>query len=422
MSEPTTKPSSRLRSFFCWETLRYLGPAFLVSVGYMDPGNWATDLEAGARFGYRLLWVLLLSNAMAIFLQCLSAKLGIATGLDLAQQCRKQYGRKVSIGLWITAEIAMMATDLAEFLGAALGIYLLLHIPLLPAVLITTLDVFLILYLQHFGYRVIEVVIFFFVNVIGFAYVVEIYLAHPQWGELAAGVVLPRIGPESIYVAIGMVGATVMPHNLYLHSALVQYRRKPNDVEHNRSEVRYAYTDSAVALNIAWLVNSAILIMAAAVFFGKPDIPVSIESAHKTLGHILGPAAGFCFALALLASGLSSSTTGTLAGQVVMEGFLTLRIRPWARRLITRLIVVIPVIIAIGVGANPLSLLVFSQVLLSFQLPFAIIPLIQFTRRRDIMGRFVNRPLATALAWVVAAVVIALNAYLLYTTVVGLFR
>ena len=369
----------------------------------MDPGNWATDLEAGARFNYDLLWVLLLSNLMAIFLQCLSAKLGIATGLDLAQQCRKQYGRKAGIGLWVTAEIAMMATDLAEFLGAAIGIYLLLHIPLLPAVLITTLDVFFILYLQHFGYRVVEVVIFFFINIIGFGYVFEICMAHPHWGALAQGMVLPRIGSESIYVAIGMVGATVMPHNLYLHSALVQHRRKPRDVEHNRTEVRYAYADSLVALNIAWLVNSAIVVMAAAVFFQGGKHVASIEEAHHTLVPILGPAAGFFFALALLASGLASSTTGTLAGQVVMEGFLNLRIRPWARRLVTRVIVIIPVIAAIAVGAKPLSLLVFSQVLLSFQLPFA------------------NKPLTTVLAWTVAGIIIALNAYLLFTTVAGLF-
>lgn len=394
----------------------FFGPAFIISVGYMDPGNWATDLEGGSRFAYRLLWVLLVSNMMAILLQILSAKLGIATGRDLAEMCRERYPRPLALGLWATAEIAMVATDLAEFLGSALGIHLLFGIPLLPATFITGLDVLLLLAIQRWGYRGLEYIIIGMVSVVGWAYVIELFMAKPDLTEIARGLFVPHIDGKSIYVAIGMLGATVMPHNIYLHSALVQTRAKPGDAEHNRKVFKFAIADSVVALNAAFFVNAAILIMAAAVFARNGIAVASIEEAHATLTPLLGPLASLVFAIALLASGLSSSTTGTLAGQVVMEGFLHIRWKPWIRRLVTRGITMVPAVIAIAVGADPLKILVFSQVALSFQLPFAIIPLLHFTRDRKLMGEYVNRPLTNVLAVLVTAVILGLNGYLIYAT------
>jgi len=418
------KVSARtIRSGRWREVLPYLGPAFLVSVGYMDPGNWGTDIEGGARFNYQLLWVLLLSNLMAILLQSMSAKLGIVTGRNLAENCRERFSRPVSFFLWGTAEVAMIGTDLAEFLGSAIGIHLLFGLPLLTAVLITGLDVFVILWLQRYGHRVVEFIIIGFVAVVGWCYIVEIFLAKPEWNLIAYHLVVPHIDSASIYVAIGMLGATVMPHNIYLHSELIQSRVLANRHEpgFRKKLFRFAVVDSTLALNMALLVNAAILIMSAAVFYRNGVQVASIEEAHTTLVPLLGPVAAFAFALALLCSGISSSVTGTMAGQVVMEGFLNLRIRPWLRRLVTRLIVMVPAVIAIAAGVEPLKILVLSQVTLSFQLPFAIIPLIIFTKKQEIMGEYANRPLTTFLAVAVAAGIIFLNVLLLYQAFGGTF-
>lgn len=411
-----------VRSVVNRDLIRYLGPAFLVSVGYMDPGNWATDIDGGARFGYSLLWVILLSNLMAILLQTLSAKLGIATGRDLAQNCRDAFSPPVSLFLWFTAEIAMIATDLAEFLGSAIAIYLLFHINLFAATLITGFDVLLILSIQRYRFRLLEYVTIAFVTTIGLCYVAELFTANPQWNIIPYHVVVPRLTSESIFVAIGILGATVMPHNLYLHSNIIRTRlRNHPTLQDKRRVLRFAAMDSVIALNAAWFINSAILIMSAGAFFTRGLGVASIEEAHTTLEILFGGVSAFVFALALLASGISSSTTGTMAGQIVMEGFLDIRIRPWLRRLILRLIVMIPAVIAIAMNVNPLHLLVLSQVCLSFQLPFAVIPLIKFTKDKKIMGGLANRPVTTVLATVCAAVIIFLNVLLLYKTFGGEF-
>ena len=386
----------------------YLGPAFLVSVGYMDPGNWATDLEGGARFGYSLLWVLLLSNLAALLLQHLSAKLGLATGLTYPQLCRARLRRPLVLFLWFTAELAAMATDLAEFLGAALGFYLLLKIPLFPAALLTAVVVFAILALYRFGYRAVEFVVIGLVAVIGLSYVFEVWLVQPAWAEVARGVVTPRLDGDSLIIAMGMLGATVMPHNLYLHSGVILSRRHP-DPARNTHVARAALIDSVLALNLAWLVNSAIVVMAAAAFFSR-DLPIdAIEDAHQTLAPLVGEHAAAVFAVALLAAGLSSSTTATLAGQIIIEGFLNIRFGLFLRRLIT----VIPALAVIAAGLDTYWILILSQVALSVQLPFAIIPLIWLTSRRSIMGAHANARLTTALAAVAAAVIVGLNVLLL---------
>jgi len=400
--------------------LPYLGPAFIVSVGYMDPGNWATDISGGAEFGYRLLWVLLWSNVFAIFLQTLAAKLGIATNHDLAELCREEYSRGVSLFLWATAELAMMATDLAEFLGAAIGIHLLFHIALIPAVLITALDVLLVLALQRAGFRWFEVVITAMVAIVGMGYVVEILLARPDVGAAARGLLVPELPRAAVFVAIGMLGATVMPHNVYLHSALSQYRKESEEEAHKRKLLRFSIIDSAIALNGALFVNAAILIMSAAVFGARGLHVASIEEAHHTLGPLLGSASATVFAVALLAAGLSSSATGTLAGQVVMEGFLEIRVKPWARRLVTRLLTMTPVVIAVALGTDPLFLLVLSQVVLSLQLPFVIVPLVRFTSSKRLMGEaFRNRPLTRWVAWTITAVIIVANLFLISLVFTG---
>ncbi|MBI5214584.1 MAG: Nramp family divalent metal transporter [Ignavibacteriae bacterium] len=404
------------------DLIRYLGPAFLVSVGYMDPGNWATDIEGGARFGYNLLWVIFLSNMMAILLQTLSAKLGIATGKDLAQNCRDNFSKPTSIFLWFTAELAMIATDLAEFLGSAIAIYLLFNIDLLTATIITGFDVLLILSLQRYGFRPLEYIIITFVATIGLCYVVELFIAQPDWSLIPYHIVVPHINSESILVAIGILGATVMPHNLYLHSNIIQSRlSKQPSTEEKKKVLRNAKIDSVIALNGAWFINSAILIMSAGAFFTRGLEVTSIEEAHKTLEVLFGGMSAFVFALALLASGISSSTTGTMAGQIVMEGFLEIKIKPWLRRLIMRLIVMVPAIIAIAMNVDPLQLLVLSQVCLSFQLPFAIIPLIKFTKNENIMGELANKKFTTSLAVVCAVVIIFLNVLLLYRIFGGEF-
>jgi manganese transport protein len=389
----------------------FAGPAYLVSVGYMDPGNWATDLEGGARFGYRLLWVLVMSNAMAILLQNLSARLGIVSGRDLAQACRETYPRSVNLALWVLCEIAIAACDLAEVLGAAIGLNLLFHIPLLTGVLLTAADTLLILWFQSFGIRTIEAFVLALIAIIGGCFCIEIFWARPALSEVVTGLV-PRLNRDSLYVAITIIGATVMPHNMYLHSALVQTRHIGQNEPAKRTACRYNLIDSVVALNGAMFVNIAILVMAAAVFFKRGIVVTEIQQAHELLMPLLGTGlAGTVFAVALICSGQSSTLTGTLAGQVVMEGFLNFRMRPWLRRLITRSLAIIPAAITIYVAGNQASfgLLLLSQAILSMQLPFAIIPLIHFTSDRARMGKFANPAWVRVLAWLTAVAIVGLN-------------
>jgi manganese transport protein len=401
-----------------WSFLKFVGPAFLVSVGYMDPGNWATDIDGGARFGYSLLWVILVSNMIAILLQTLSAKLGIATGKDLARLCRDKYSKPVSLGLWFTAELAMIATDFAEFMGSAIAIKLLFHITLLEATLLTGLDVILLLALQRYGFRWVETAIILFVATIMFSYVIELFYSRPEWSQIPHGLFYPGVNSGSILVAIGILGATVMPHNLYLHSSIIQSRFLFNEdnIVIKKKVMRFAMLDNVWALNMAFLVNAAILIMSASAFGSRNMHVAEIEHAHLTLQTLFGSASATIFAVALLASGLSSSTTGTMAGQIVMEGFLDIRVRPWLRRIVLRILVIAPAILAIAAGIDPLRMLVISQVLLSFQLPFAIVPLLRFTSDRELMGQFANRRYVSVLGIICAAVIICLNIYLIYAT------
>lgn len=403
-----------------WSFIKFLGPAFLVSVGYMDPGNWATDIDGGARFGYKLLWIILVSNLIAILMQTLAAKLGIATGKDLAQNCKEKFSKPVNYGLWSTAEIAMIATDFAEFMGSAIAIKLLFHIPLLEATVITGLDVILILALQRYGFRWVETAIILFVATIMFSYLIELFYAKPQYSDIPGGFI-PGIDSQSILVAIGILGATVMPHNLFLHSNIIQSRFlfKEDNIKIKKKVLGFAKLDNALALNMAFLVNSAILIMSAAAFGSRGLQVAEIEQAHITLEFLFGASAATIFAVALLASGLSSSTTGTMAGQIVMEGFLDIRMQPWLRRIILRLLVILPAIIAIAAGVSPIRMLVVSQVVLSFQLPFSIIPLLMFTSNKKLMGEFTNKAWVNALGILCAVVIISLNVYLIYVTIAG---
>lgn len=394
--------------------LAFAGPAYLVSVGYMDPGNWATDLVGGSQFGYKLLWVIVLSNLMAILLQTLAARLGIVAGRDLAQACREAYPKPVCNALWILCEIAIAACDLAEVLGAAIGLKLLFHIPLIAGVLVTAFDTILVLWLSRFGIRVIEAAILSMIAIMTACFLVELFFAHPAVHEMFFGLA-PRLDDASLYVAVTIVGATVMPHNLYLHSALVQTRRIGKSVSEKRDACRFNLVDSVVALNGALIVNAAILILAAAVFFARHTVVEEIEQAHQLLSPLLGTAmASGLFAVALLASGQSSTLTGTYAGQIVMEGFLDLRMRPWMRRLITRAAAIIPAAIVIQVSGDKatLGLLLVSQAIISMQLPFAVIPLIRFTNDRRRMGEFANRAWVKTLAWATAAVILGLNLWL----------
>lgn len=389
------------------------GPALMVSVGYMDPGNWATDLAGGSRYNYLLIWVLLMSNLMAILLQSLAARVGIATRRDLAQSCRDTYPGWVNLPLYLLAEVAITATDLAEVIGSAIALQLLFGLPLLHGVLITGLDVMFLLALSHFGIRRLEALVFSLVGTIGVAFFVEIVLVHPDWGEIAHGFVPSLPDSMALYIAIGILGATVMPHNLYLHSSLVQTRRVGRTPAALWRAIKMNNIDSALSLNLAFLVNAAILIMAAAVFYrtGHHDV-AEIQEAHRLLEPIVGVAiAPIAFAIALLASGQSSTITGTLAGQIVMEGYLNIRIRPWLRRLITRLLAIIPAIIAILYFGDQATgdLLVLSQVVLSLQLPFAVIPLIHFAADRRRMGEFAIGRRFQAAAWLVAAIIVGLN-------------
>jgi manganese transport protein len=427
MIEAHQEPGAGLRGLAAWRAyareifnrrfLAYLGPGFLVSVGYMDPGNWGTDLEAGARFGYDLLWVLLASNIMAIVLQALSAKLGLVTNRSLAENCREQFPRPLSLILWVLAELAMMATDLAEFLGAALGFYILLRVPLPIAGLVTGGAVFLILALSRYGYRYVDYVIMGLISVIGLCYVIEIALSQPEWGKVGYHIFVPRVNSQSIVVAVGMLGATVMPHNLFLHSGIIRSRALPGDAGHTGRLIRYATADAIFALMMAWVVNSAIVVVAAAAFHHQSIEVTSITQAHQTLQPLLGSLSAVAFAVALLSSGLSSSVTGTMAGQIVIEGFLNVRFSIWLRRLIT----MVPAMVVILLRVNEIKVLVLSQVALSLHLPFAIIPLLLFTRDRRLMGQHANRPVMNVAAWTITAIIVFLNVLLLVRIFGGSF-
>ncbi|MCU0633381.1 MAG: Nramp family divalent metal transporter [Gemmatimonadaceae bacterium] len=406
--------------------LAFAGPGYLVAVGYMDPGNWATDLAGGSRFGYALLAVILLSNLMAVLLQGLASKLGIVTGRDLAQACRDHYPPRVAFFLWIVCEIAIAACDLAEVIGTAVALNLLFDLPLPWGIVITALDVLLILLLQHKGFRYLEALVIALIAIVGACFLFELVVSRPALGDVARGFIptaeIVR-NPEMLYIAIGILGATVMPHNLYLHSSVVQTRKYELTAEGKREAVRFAFIDSTIALSIALFINAAILIVAAATFHTSGNTQVAeIQDAYQLLSPLLGVAgASTVFALALLASGQNSTLTGTLAGQIVMEGFLELRIRPWLRRLITRAIAIVPAaLVAIFYGESGVAkLLVLSQVILSLQLSFAVFPLVRFTSDKAKMGEFVNRRPTIVLAYVVAVTIAALNFWLLVQTARG---
>lgn len=394
--------------------LPFLGPAFIAAIAYVDPGNFATNIQAGAKYGYLLIWVIVASNLMAMLIQILSAKLGIATGKNLAEVCRDRFSRRTVIGMWGVAELVAMATDLAEFLGAALGFNLLLGIPLFPAALLTAVATFLILGLQKYGFRPLEAVISVMVGIIALCYIIELFIGSPDWGAVGHNLVNPRFdGTESVLLATGILGATVMPHVIYLHSALTQDRIVTREPRLLKRLVRFEIIDVVIAMGLAGFVNAAMLIMAASTFHaeGLADI-ASIEEAHRTLEPLLGSAASTIFALSLLVSGLSSSTVGTLAGQTIMQGFLNRTIPLWIRRGVTML----PALIVVAIGLDPTRTLVISQVVLSFGIPFALIPLVMFTRSRSLMGVLVNHRATTLAASAVATVIVALNAFLLYQT------
>jgi len=415
-----TVPFSSGASWFR-KVLAFAGPGYLVAVGYMDPGNWATDIQGGSKFGYTLLSVIVMSSLMAMFLQALSAKLGIATGRDLAQACRDHYSRRTSMVLWVLCEIAIAACDLAEVLGSAVALKLLFGLPLLAGVLITALDVLIVLALQGRGFRLIEVFVVTLIATIAACFAYELFFAQPLWHEAAQGII-PRAeilrNREMLYIAIGILGATVMPHNLYLHSSIVQTRAFGVSVGDRREALHYAVFDSTLALGFALFVNAAILILGAAAFHthGLHNV-AEISDAYKLLSPVLGVSvASTLFACALLASGQNSTLTGTLAGQIVMEGFLNIRLKPWLRRLITRALAITPAALVIGFAGEGkvTSLIILSQVVLSFQLPFAIIPLIQFTGDRAKMGKLVNSGLTQGIAWLVAALILFFNGELLW--------
>jgi len=399
------------RGFFS-RLLPFLGPAFIASVAYMDPGNFATNIQGGAKFGYMLLWVIVASNLMAMLIQTLSAKLGIATGFNLAELCRNRFSRPTVIGMWIIAEIVAMATDLAEFLGAAIGFQLLFHIPLIWGALLTAVTTMIILSLERYGFRPLEAVITALVGVIAVCYLAETFLGHPNWGDIAYHAVVPQLsGTESVILASGILGATVMPHVIYLHSALTQGRIVTGNPIHLRRLFHFEIVDVVIAMGAAGLINAAMLIMSASTFHsaGMSEIG-ALEEAHRTLTPLLGKASSWIFGISLLASGLSSSAVGTMSGQVIMNGFLRRKIHISIRRLAT----MIPPLIVIGLGLDPTRTLVLSQVILSFGIPFALIPLVMFTAKKEIMGALTNKSLTTIMASIVAALIVALNIFLLY--------
>ena len=396
--------------------LPFLGPAFIACVAYVDPGNFATNISGGAQFGYNLLWVILLANLMAMLLQSLSAKLGIATGLNLPEACRQEFPRPVVYGMWIAAEVGAMATDLAEFLGAAVGFNLLFGIPLLAAGLLTGACTFAILSLQRFGFRPLEAVISVLVGVIALAYAIETALSRPSWGQVAYHTFVPWVSGNSALLIVGIIGATVMPHVVYLHSGLTQHRIVPRDEGEARRIFGFEIVDIVIAMSLAGVINMAMLYMAASVFHGSGFNEIgNIEQAYHTLTPLLGGFSGTVFAISLLASGLSSSTVGTMAGQVIMQGFVRFSIPVWLRRLVTML----PAIAIIAIGVDPTRTLVISQVALSFVLPIPVISLLLLTRRRDLMGGLVNRPSTTVLASLCTVIILSLNVLLLYITFGG---
>jgi len=411
---------------FWRKMLAFAGPGYLVAVGYMDPGNWATDLAGGARYGYTLLSVIMISNLMAILLQALAARLGIASGRDLAQACRDSYSWPTTIALWVLCEIAIAACDLAEVIGAAIALNLLFGLPLIWGVCLTALDVLIVLFLQHRGFRYVEALVIGLIVAIAGCFGIELWLASPNYSAVVGGFI-PRseivTNPDMLYIAIGILGATVMPHNLYLHSSIVQTRKYLDNVDSKAEAIRFATIDSSFALMSALFINGAILVMAAAVFHGSGHEGVAdISDAYQLLSPLLGvKAASILFAVALLCSGQNATLTGTLAGQIVMEGFINLRLRPWLRRLITRLIAIVPAVIVVvlygerGTG----QLLILSQVILSLQLSFAVFPLVMFTSDRHKMGTFASPLWVKLLAWPVAVIIAALNAYLLWQTFAG---
>ncbi len=417
IAEATRVLSGESKKSWLARLLPFLGPAFIASVAYMDPGNFATNIQGGAKYGLTLLWVILGSNLMAMLIQSLSAKLGIATGRNLAEQCRAHLPRWSIIPMWVLMEIAAIATDLAEFLGAAIGFNLLFGIPLWIAGLLTAVTTFLILGLERYGFRPLEAVITSLVSIIAVCYLIETVLVHPNGGQVLIHTFVPQFaGTESILIATGILGATVMPHAIFLHSALTQDRIVTRDPVLLKRLFHYEIIDVLIAMGLASVINMSMLIMAATTFYNKGLVGVgSLQEAHKTLQPLLGPAASWVFAISLLASGLSSSSVGTMAGQIIMQGFLHHRIPVWVRRLVT----VIPSLIVIASGLDPTRTLVISQVILSFALPFAIIPLVIFTARKDIMGSLANRTLTTVAASIIAILIVGLNIYLLYQTFSG---
>jgi len=394
--------------------LPFLGPAFIACVAYIDPGNFATNIQGGSAFGYNLLWVIVLANLMAMLLQTMSAKLGLATGKNLAELCRQEFRKPIVYAMWITSEIAAMATDLAEFLGASIAINLLFGIPLLYATLITGVATYLILMLERHGFRPVEVVIAVLVGVIAVCYMLETFFSHPSWRQVGVHSIFPWLGgTQSIFFSVGIIGATVMPHVIYLHSSLTQRRIVPASEQEAKRIFRWSIPDVVIAMTLAGLINMAMLFMAAATFYAHGHTNVAdINTAYRTLTPLLGSAASLVFAISLLASGLSSSAVGTLAGQVIMQGFVGFTIPVWLRRLIT----MIPAVVVVALGLNPTTTLVVSQVVLSFVLPIPVITLVLFTRRQDLMGSLVNKKVTTWVAIACSAVILSLNVWLLYST------
>lgn len=401
----------KIRRFF-----KFLGPAFIVSVAYIDPGNFATNISGGSIFNYNLIWVILWSNLMAIFLQSMSAKLGIATGRNLPEMCGKLFKRRTNWILWGFAELAAMATDLAEFLGGTLGFYLLFRIPMIYAGLLTGVITFAIIYLEKYGQRLVEVIISLFVAVICVAYGIEIFLAKPDWTQVGLHTLIPSLpNGQAVLIAVGMLGATVMPHVIYLHSQLVQSRNKNLRDEDKKRHLKMERMDIVVAMNIAFLVNAAMVVVSAAVFFRNGMVVDTIEQAHKSLEPLVGTLSSGAFGIALLASGLSSSVVGTMAGQTIMKGFVGLNIPLNIRRLVT----MAPALVIIALGINPMKALVLSQVTLSFALPLAIIPMLIITKRKELMGSLVNKPITNVMGYIITSVIIGLNVVLLYLTFTG---
>lgn len=423
LGEVNASVDTTLKSGFWRKLFSFLGPAYLVSVGYMDPGNWATDIAGGSQFGYALIWVLLMSNLMALLLQSLSARLGLVAGLDLAQASRASYPKAVNFSLYILAEIAIAACDLAEVLGMAIGLQLLFHIPLIVGVSISVLDTFLLLFLINYGIRKMEAFIIVLVVIIGLSFLAEMIFVQPDVADIARGFIPSIPSDAALYIAIGIIGATVMPHNLYLHSSLVQTRKFERSGQELAKAIKFNFIDSAIALNFAFFVNAAILILSATAFYkhGMFDV-MEIQDAHRLLAPIVGnQVAPALFAIALIAAGQSSTVTGTLAGQIIMEGYLNLRIQPWIRRLLTRIIAIIPAYLTITLAGEEATgrLLIFSQVVLSLQLGFAVIPLIHFVSDKKSMGEFVIKPVIIVASWLSAAIIVSLNISLIYKTVLA---